>query len=355
MSGPKSAQMVLQNPTVDTAVFEVARGGILREGLGYDRNDVAVVTNVTGDHLGPRRDRLDRPARQRRRASSSRRCRGPAPPSSTPTIRTSPGWAATAPAGSCYFSCDGEGQGRLRPGRRSPRPGRRGVRDRADRRGRSHRPPARVPDDAGAVHPPDPGDVRRAGPDERGERAGGGRRGVGGRRPPARHPAGPADVLDVVLPGAGPAQPARGRRGPRRHRLLPQRRRDAPAGRLRRADGQRARGPRRAARRPDRDERTRPRAGRAIGVIGIPGDRRDEDQQRVRRDRRHAPSTRSSSARTSNLRGRQPGETATNVLAGVKRATGIRRCPDGQVREDPRRDDRRPGGAPPGRSRATSS
>ncbi len=52
LSGPRSAQMVLQNPTVDTAVFEVARGGILREGLGYDRNDVAVVTNVTGDHLG---------------------------------------------------------------------------------------------------------------------------------------------------------------------------------------------------------------------------------------------------------------------------------------------------------------
>jgi cyanophycin synthetase len=54
MSGPRSAQMLLQNPSVDTAVFEVARGGILREGLGYDRNDVAVVTNVTGDHLGLR-------------------------------------------------------------------------------------------------------------------------------------------------------------------------------------------------------------------------------------------------------------------------------------------------------------
>ena len=51
-SGPKSASMVLQNPTVEMAVFEVARGGILREGLGYDRNDVAVVLNVTGDHLG---------------------------------------------------------------------------------------------------------------------------------------------------------------------------------------------------------------------------------------------------------------------------------------------------------------
>jgi cyanophycin synthetase len=52
MSGPRSASTVLQNPNVDMAVFEVARGGILREGLGYDRNDVAVVLNVTGDHLG---------------------------------------------------------------------------------------------------------------------------------------------------------------------------------------------------------------------------------------------------------------------------------------------------------------
>jgi cyanophycin synthetase len=51
-SGPKSALMVLQNPRIDFAVFEVARGGILREGLGYGRNDVAVVLNVTGDHLG---------------------------------------------------------------------------------------------------------------------------------------------------------------------------------------------------------------------------------------------------------------------------------------------------------------
>ncbi len=52
MSGPRSASTVLQNPGVDFAVFEVARGGILREGLGYDRNDVGVVLNVTGDHLG---------------------------------------------------------------------------------------------------------------------------------------------------------------------------------------------------------------------------------------------------------------------------------------------------------------
>ncbi|HYE20709.1 MAG TPA: cyanophycin synthetase [Tepidisphaeraceae bacterium] len=51
-SGPKSAQAVLLHPHVEVAVLETARGGILREGLGYDGCDVAVVTNVSNDHLG---------------------------------------------------------------------------------------------------------------------------------------------------------------------------------------------------------------------------------------------------------------------------------------------------------------
>lgn len=52
-SGPKSAKSVLNHPEVDAAVLEVARGGILREGLGFDRCDVAIVTNIgDGDHLG---------------------------------------------------------------------------------------------------------------------------------------------------------------------------------------------------------------------------------------------------------------------------------------------------------------
>lgn len=52
-SGPKSARRVLANPAVTTAVFEAARGGILREGCGFDLCDVAVVTNIgSGDHLG---------------------------------------------------------------------------------------------------------------------------------------------------------------------------------------------------------------------------------------------------------------------------------------------------------------
>lgn len=52
-SGPRSARNVLLHPEVDAAVLESARGGILREGLGFDRCSVAVVTNIgAGDHLG---------------------------------------------------------------------------------------------------------------------------------------------------------------------------------------------------------------------------------------------------------------------------------------------------------------
>ncbi|MBB3244238.1 cyanophycin synthetase [Herbaspirillum sp. Sphag64] len=52
-SGPRSARNVLFHPDVDAAVLETARGGVLREGLGFDRCNVAVVTNIgMGDHLG---------------------------------------------------------------------------------------------------------------------------------------------------------------------------------------------------------------------------------------------------------------------------------------------------------------
>ena len=51
-TGPQSAQLILQDPTVEIAVLETARGGILGSGLGFDACDVGVVLNVTGDHLG---------------------------------------------------------------------------------------------------------------------------------------------------------------------------------------------------------------------------------------------------------------------------------------------------------------
>ena len=95
------------------------------------------------------------------------------------------------------------------------------------------------------------------------------------------------------------------------------------------------------------------RSGRAIGVLGIPGDRRDEDQREygaiaagafdeiiVREDK--------------NLRGRAPGETATNVIEGVRGAKAAGTLADDARRQGPRGDDRGPHGAPPrdpGRSR----
>ena len=54
MTGPYSARMVLRDPLVDAAVLETARGGILREGLGYDNIDVGAVLNISSDHLGLR-------------------------------------------------------------------------------------------------------------------------------------------------------------------------------------------------------------------------------------------------------------------------------------------------------------
>jgi len=51
-TGPYSAQVILRDPTVEIAVLETARGGILRSGLGFDGCDVGVVMNVQADHLG---------------------------------------------------------------------------------------------------------------------------------------------------------------------------------------------------------------------------------------------------------------------------------------------------------------
>lgn len=53
-TGPTSAQVVLRDPSVNFAVLETARGGILRAGVGYDWSNAAVVTNIAEDHLGLR-------------------------------------------------------------------------------------------------------------------------------------------------------------------------------------------------------------------------------------------------------------------------------------------------------------
>jgi len=51
-TGPISAEYVLRDPTVDFAVLETARGGILRSGLGFSQCDIGIITNIQEDHLG---------------------------------------------------------------------------------------------------------------------------------------------------------------------------------------------------------------------------------------------------------------------------------------------------------------
>ena len=51
-TGPLSSQFVLKDPTVDFAVLECARGGILKNGLAFNNCEVAIVTNVAADHMG---------------------------------------------------------------------------------------------------------------------------------------------------------------------------------------------------------------------------------------------------------------------------------------------------------------
>lgn len=51
-TGPMSAEFILKDPTVDFAVLETARGGILRSGLGFSKCDIGIITNIQEDHLG---------------------------------------------------------------------------------------------------------------------------------------------------------------------------------------------------------------------------------------------------------------------------------------------------------------
>ena len=309
--------MVLQNPTVDTAVFEVARGGILREGLGYDRNDVAVVTNVTGDHLGlggidsigqlanvkgvvveavPRSGTAVLNADDSHVYRMGRHCAGRVVLFSMATAKGEDGFdrvdGHTGRGGAAFC---------LEP----------------TSRGRADRAPPRVADDAGAVHPPHPGHVRRPGADERRERAGGGRRGVGRRAPTCTTSAracGPSRRRSSRRPAGSTCVDVGGVRVviDYCHNVDGMRQLADFVDRMM-VEAQTKAGPDR--RRVDRAAAT----GRAIGVLGIPGDRRDEDQREygaiaagafdeiiVREDK--------------NLRGRAPGETAANVIEGVREA-----------------------------------
>ena len=93
MTGPVATRMVLSDPSVDVAVLEVARGGLLRAGMGVRHCDVGAVLNVRADHLGLQGHR-DAGAAGRSEAHRDRGGAGHAR-SSTPTIRSASRWPTT--------------------------------------------------------------------------------------------------------------------------------------------------------------------------------------------------------------------------------------------------------------------
>ena len=306
-SGPRSARMVLQNPRVDTAVFEVARGGILREGLGYERNDVAVVLNVQPDHLGLRGiDTVEQLADVKAVIVEAVPRDGHAVLNADdPLVRE---MRRRCSGQVVWFSMEEPGSEARDMIDAHCRRGRQGAGPRPVRARRDDRRTPRTPGDAARLDPPAAGDLQRQGADERAERAGRGRRGVRRRCPAARHPAGPAELLDQLLPLPRPPQRGRGQRRQRHRRLLPQRARHEDARRLRRP-GRRLPGGVARPRPPvaDRHHRHRRRPAR-------------RGHARARARSRPSTSTSASSARTSSLRGRERGDVAGLVLEGVRQA-----------------------------------
>ena len=331
MSGPKSAQMVLQNPTVDTAVFEVARGGILREGLGYDRNDVAVVTNVTGDHLGlggidsigqlanvkgvvveavPRSGTAVLNADDPHVYRMGRHCAGRVvlfSMATEPRARTaSTGSTATPAAAARRSRLETSAEGELivlRLGSRTMPvlythliPATFGGRARMNVANALAAAAAAWA--AGAhLH-----DIRQ----------------------------GLRTFSTSFFQAPGPAQPARRRRRPGRHRLLPQRRRDAPAGRLRGPDDGRRADQGRAGIGAGGDRR-RGRAGRSASSASRATGATRTSASTARSPR--ARSTRSSSARTRTCAAERPARRRPTS----SRASAARRPPGPRAPAGPRR------------------
>ena len=268
--------MVLQNPRVDFAVFEVARGGILREGLGYERNDVAVVLNVQPDHLGLRGiDTVEQLADVKAVLVEAVPRDGHAVLNADdPLVRE---MRRRCSGQVVWFSMEEPGsETRDMIDAHCRRGGKALVLNPSERGEMIVVKHGRREMQLAWTHLL-PGDVRRPGPDERPEHAGRGRRGVRRRRAAARHPAGPAHVLDELLPLPRPPQRGRGERRQRDRRLLPQR----PG----HEDARRLRGPGR--RDPGRRRTSSARPSR-IGIIATAGDRRDEDMRELGAHRRPA-------------------------------------------------------------------
>ena len=226
-SGPRSARMVLQNPRVDFAVMEVARGGILREGLGYDRNDVAVVTNVAPDHLGMKGiDTLAQLADVKAVVVEA------VPRNGFAVLNADDDLVRKMWDRVVLVAAPRQQGPRVRRGLLPPRGSGCGPRPLRARRHDRHQ--ARASLDAARLDPPAAVHLRWNREVQRRQRHGRGGRGLCRRRRAARNPSGPAHLHDELLPLPRADEPRQcAQRGGVR-RLLPQRPWYAGARRVRR-------------------------------------------------------------------------------------------------------------------------
>ncbi len=204
-SGPAAAQAVLREPTVEHAVLEVARGGIMRRGLGFDECDVGVLLNIASDHLGERDiHTLEELARCKTVVVDAVKREGGycVLNADDPLVMEHGTYWARGEI--IYFTMDPENPA-LREHLDASKTG-------GDREERKHRRPARQGDGRGGGGERRPHRLRGARALQRAERDGRRRRGAGPWGGDRRHPRGAADLPPDAGADARPHQLFRGRR-----------------------------------------------------------------------------------------------------------------------------------------------
>ena len=327
MTGPWASHLVLRDPSVDAAVLETARGGIVRAGLGWRKCKVGAVLNVASDHLGMGGiNDLDELAEVKRVVVEVAQdwC-----VLNADDERVAP-MAEHSPGKPIYVTMQRENELVRRHIRDKGRAvaleeGLNGRHDRALRGGGA---------DPAAVGAADPGDGRGARDPQRPERHVRHRDRPRDGDQPGEHPPGPAHLHHRLLPDPGPDELLQRAPLPRAARLRPQRPRHDGHG----ADHPRAHRERPADRRPRRARATA--ATRTSSSSPAPPPR---------------PSTSSSCARTTTCRGRSRGDTGALVRQGLLAAgfPGGPHLPRGLRRGGgrPARPGGRPAGGPPGHLR----
>jgi cyanophycin synthetase len=219
-TGPRSARMVLRDPTVEVAVLETARGGLLREGLAYREADIAACLNVTADHLGLKGiETVEDLANVKSVVVEAVRRDGFSILNADDPLCVK--MARRAGGRIIWFTLNGGAETPPLVREHLDHGGMAVVREPGEER-RRHRPLRRRPPRGGDEGGRHPGDFARHGRVQRRQRAGGDRDGACARRADPHRPLGAEPVLVQLRPESGPSQRPRRPRLPGHHRLCPQ-------------------------------------------------------------------------------------------------------------------------------------